>query len=372
MLKDYKSGSFAEKKKIILITGMLTVTILLSFSTSLLAAPDANILYVETDLGNGLWKYDYTFYNTSGSGGVTLYSVFFDFNQSTSFTGISLPTGWAGAIWPFTTMTIDTADTYSTHPMFDIGAGNCLSGFSFTVDFQAGDTDYAAFFDVPPNKRETVEGITSAAASGFVDYYCDKDNDRYVSSSVTNTSIGIECVPQDCQTTPGDDCDDDDDTIHPNVPELCDDLDNNCDGNIDEELQLYSWYHDFDGDGYGNPTVWQDKCSQPEGYVADNNDCDDSDANIHPDGPDARIVGPPHIYKTYFQDAYDDADANDVIESRDYVFVEELFLDENKSVVLRAGFDCGYSVNEGITRINGKISINSGSITIESGTILLQ
>ena len=37
-----------------------------------------------------------------------------------------------------------------------------------------------------------------------------------------------------------------------------------------------------DGDGYGDPTNVTIVCDAPQGYVADMNDCDDVDPNIHP------------------------------------------------------------------------------------------
>jgi hypothetical protein len=42
------------------------------------------------------------------------------------------------------------------------------------------------------------------------------------------------------------------------------------------------FYHDADGDGYGNPDDFINSCSVPPGYVLDHTDCNDANAMIHP------------------------------------------------------------------------------------------
>ena len=78
-----------------------------------------------------------------------------------------------------------------------------------------------------------------------------------------------------------DDCDDSDANIHPGVEEICDGLDNNCDGEIDEGVTI-TFYLDADEDGFGDPTISEERCEQGIDSVPNNNDCDDSDPNVHP------------------------------------------------------------------------------------------
>ena len=65
------------------------------------------------------------------------------------------------------------------------------------------------------------------------------------------------------------------------IVEICDGLDNDCDGETDEEVKT-KYYQDSDNDGYGNTNLYVQECSKPSGYTANNLDCNDSTDEIKP------------------------------------------------------------------------------------------
>ena len=80
------------------------------------------------------------------------------------------------------------------------------------------------------------------------------------------------------------DCDDNEALAFPGAEEVCDGVDNDCDGEIDGALATGArgWAQDLDGDTFGDASAILMDCAAPEGYVQDTNDCDDSDPEINP------------------------------------------------------------------------------------------
>ncbi|MCB9794835.1 MAG: putative metal-binding motif-containing protein [Alphaproteobacteria bacterium] len=77
------------------------------------------------------------------------------------------------------------------------------------------------------------------------------------------------------------DCDDQDAAVYPGADEACDGVDQDCDEAVDEGAPGADTFADADGDGYGAGEAVQ-ACEPAEGYVNNADDCDDSDASVHP------------------------------------------------------------------------------------------
>jgi hypothetical protein len=101
----------------------------------------------------------------------------------------------------------------------------------------------------------------------------------------TVLQIAAECNDVDADgdgVTAGYDCNDNDPNIYPNATETCNATDDDCDGQVDEGIQQFTFYRDEDQDGYGDPLQPVQACTAPSGYVADNTDCNDADSSINP------------------------------------------------------------------------------------------
>ena len=97
--------------------------------------------------------------------------------------------------------------------------------------------------------------------------------------SEPSSEVSLPDADGDGFSTVDGDCNDNDASVYPGASERCDDVDNNCDGSIDEGLAVSTFYQDNDGDGYGNASVAQDSCENSlSGYVTNSNDCNDAEA----------------------------------------------------------------------------------------------
>jgi hypothetical protein len=91
-------------------------------------------------------------------------------------------------------------------------------------------------------------------------------------------------VDKDADGVPAsEDCNDSDSAIRPGIDEICNQIDDNCDGEIDEGVRV-TYFRDADLDTYGDPDSSVQNCEMPEGYVANDDDCNDYSPNALPGG----------------------------------------------------------------------------------------
>jgi hypothetical protein len=141
--------------------------------------------------------------------------------------------------------------------------------------------------EVHPGAEEDCDGIDDNCDGvrddglNVLDFYLDWDGDGYGNGS---TSVPA-CARPEGYVGNGDDCADSVAAIHPGAGETCDGLDNDCDGQNDEGVQV-QLYQDWDADGYGSLFPLTVGC--PGQGAADNNrDCDDYNAAATPADDDA-------------------------------------------------------------------------------------
>ena len=119
--------------------------------------------------------------------------------------------------------------------------------------------------------------VDGLGAIGGMTLYPDEDGDGH---GVESASV-VGCESMEGYVSTSGDCDDTTAAVYPGAEEVCDGLDNDCSGGVDEGL-LTTVYADPDGDGYGLALVSMESCSVPDGYATSSGDCDEEDALIHP------------------------------------------------------------------------------------------
>jgi hypothetical protein len=153
-----------------------------------------------------------------------------------------------------------------------VGGVGCMDATACNYDATATTNDAALC------TYATLEYYTDADADGFgaglAILYC---SDPGAGFSLANT-----------------DCDDNNAGISPNATEICNGLDENCDGEVDEFVTT-SFYADMDSDGFGDLNNAVQACTQPAGYVLNADDCDDmalTYVDLDGDGEGSMILDP--------------------------------------------------------------------------------
>jgi large repetitive protein len=148
------------------------------------------------------------------------------------------------------------------------------------LPFLAGLLAFMALSSSCSTPAETGTIRDSGDTSGLCVYNADVDGDGF--GNPDRTGWG------DCDTPPSGylvdstDCDDSSAANHPGAEEICDGIDNDCDGTADEDAPVLTWYADLDGDGWGVEGSTQESCTQPKGTAGIPGDCDDASATTNP------------------------------------------------------------------------------------------
>lgn len=202
--------------------------------------------------------------------------VYVESGSSIDITYSDIEGGWTGAgninadplfVWP-----VDVNYVPTEGGNYHLGTGSpCIDAANSDSPAPAGDAHGNARYD------DSGTPNTGTGANG--DYY-DMGAYEFTGSACEDLDGDGSFAVAGCGT--GVDCDDQNPFRSPDLTEICDGWDNDCNGEIDDGFPMTTYYRDFDIDGYGDPNTPRDICMQIVGYVLDNTDCNDNDNSINP------------------------------------------------------------------------------------------
>lgn len=188
---------------------------------------------------------------------------------------------------------------------FSAGTGNRVSGdsvlhtqpasstdgtvdivFSWTPPSEPGGADIEVFLVAANIDRKQTGDIPVAARYSFA-FGCDPitlhediDGDGFGTEDSMTT---LDCADREGWTSKLGDCNDLWASIYPDAPETLNAKDDDCDGEIDEGIEVFTWYADADGDGFGYGSGIESETAL-EGYATVDGDCDDANPDVSPEG----------------------------------------------------------------------------------------
>jgi hypothetical protein len=183
----------------------------------------------------------------------------------------------------------------------------------------------------------------NASITAPIMYYSDIDQDGY-GDEATGT---LFCQAPVNMILIGGDCDDNNNAINPGATEVCDGVDNNCNGQEDEGLTFLNYYFDGDDDGYGigNPTV---SCTPINGYATQTGDCDDSNNSVYPGATD-----------TEGNNIDENCDGVDGVLSIEVLSFESSVSPNPTTALIQIELNKTISLNIQVLDVNGKVLITS-------------
>lgn len=158
----------------------------------------------------------------------------------------------------------------------------CSLKSTVTVSVTAGSTYYIVAEGWSTNSGTFTLDISSTATYSI--FYADVDGDAY-GDALTSVSVCDGIAPSGYVGN-FDDCNDADPAINPTATEVCNGVDDDCDGLTDDAdpgvIGVSTWYADSDTDGFGDGAAATLACAPPTGYVDNADDCNDADILINP------------------------------------------------------------------------------------------
>lgn len=174
-----------------------------------------------------------------------------------------------------------------------IAAGLFLPGLARAGGLEPGDTPGPTMHTLEEIYQQNQQIRCLLGGGGLITYYKDADGDGF--GDPNDSYDGTTCEAPDSYVINSSDRDDSD-------PDIGGDLDpvdspgqtmHTLDEIYEEQQHIIkclavggvwvTYYRDNDGDGYGDPTISLEECTQPAGYVTDYTDCDDTNPSIYPE-----------------------------------------------------------------------------------------
>jgi len=170
---------------------------------------------------------------------------------------------------------------FATYNWYTDGCGTTLVGAGAAISVTPSTTTtYYVRAEDPCNGVNTACGSLTVTVEIPTIWYADGDGDTYGDNGTT----ALACDVPGGYVADNTDCNDGNAAVYPGATEICNFVDDDCDGTADDGITYLIFYTDADVDGFGDSgAAGANYCSDPgAGYSSNNTDCDDANATVYP------------------------------------------------------------------------------------------